>query len=62
MYANQREDKTRVNVWQRIKRNEQGLRSARRNDESVDLVYALKGALNAKHVHLMIMVTPPQLL
>ncbi len=51
MYAKQREDDSCAYVWQRIKRTTQGLRSAGRNVEFVYLAYALKGALNAEHVH-----------
>jgi hypothetical protein len=51
MYAKKREDETCVDIWQRIKRNAQGLRSTRRTVELADLVDALKGALNAEHVH-----------
>jgi hypothetical protein len=43
-------------VWQRIKRNTQGLRNAGRTVETMDLVDALKGSLNLEHVHLMITV------
>jgi hypothetical protein len=56
MYAKQREDETCVDFWQRIKRNAQGLRGARRKVELVDLADALKGALNAEHVYWMLMV------
>jgi hypothetical protein len=47
MYAKQREDETRVDVWQRIKRNAQGLRSAGRTVDSFDMADVLKGAINA---------------
>ncbi len=42
MYAKQRDGKTCIDVWQRIKRNAQGLRSAGRTIETIDLVDALK--------------------
>ncbi len=56
MYAKQRGDETCVDVLQRIKRNAHGLRSACRKVKFVDLADTLKGALNAEHVHWMIMV------
>ena len=51
IYAKQRDGETCVDVWQRIKRNAQGLRSARRTIETMDLVEALKGSLHPEHVH-----------
>ncbi len=56
MYAKQRDGETCIDVWQRIKRNAQGHRSARRTVETVDLTNALKGSLNPEHVHWMITV------
>jgi len=56
MYAKQRDGETYVDVWQRIKRNAQGLRSAGRNIETMDLADALKGSLHPEHVHLMITI------
>ena len=43
-------------MWQRIKRNSQGLRNACRTIEMKDLVDVLKGSLHPKHVHGMITV------
>ena len=44
MYAKQRDGETCVDhVWQRIKRNAQGLRNAGRIIETMDLGDALKG-------------------
>jgi hypothetical protein len=43
-------------VWQRIKRNAQGLRSAGRTIETMDFAYALKGSLHSEHVHEMIIL------
>ena len=51
MYAKQRDSETCVDVRRRIKRNAQGLRSAGRNIEKMDLADALKGSLQPKHVH-----------
>ena len=51
MYAKQRDGETCIEVWQRIKRNAQGLRSAGRTIETKDLANALKGSLNPEHVH-----------
>ena len=56
MYAKQREGESCIDVWQRIKRNAQGLRSAGRPVETMDLADALKGSLNSEHVHWMITV------
>jgi len=46
IYAKQRDGEAYINVWQRIKRNAQGLRSAGRTIETMDLVDALKGSLH----------------
>ena len=43
-------------MWQRIKRNAQGLRSACRTVETMDLGGALKGSLDLEHVRWMITV------
>jgi hypothetical protein len=51
MYAKQRDGETCVYVWQRIKRNAQGLRSARRTIETMDLADALKESQHPEHVH-----------
>ena len=51
MYAKQRDGDTCVDVWQRIKRNSQGLRSAGRTIETMDLADALNGSLHQEHVH-----------
>ena len=47
MYAKQRDGETRVDMWQRIKRNAQGLRSVGQTIETMDLVDALKGSLHS---------------
>jgi len=51
IYAKQRNGETCVDVWQRIKRNAQGFRSACRTIETMDLVDALKGSLHPEHIH-----------
>jgi hypothetical protein len=51
MYTKQRDGETCVDVWQRIKRNAQGLRSASRTIKTMDLVDALKTSLHLEHVH-----------
>ncbi len=56
MYAKQRDGETCSDVWQRKKRNAQGLRSAWRTVEKIDLADALKGSLKSEHAHLMITV------
>ena len=57
MYAKQRDGETCVDVWQRKKkRKAQGLRSASRTIETMDLVNALKDSLHPEHVHWMITV------
>jgi hypothetical protein len=56
MYAKQRDGETCVDVWQRIKRNAQGLRSAGRPIETIDLADAFKGSLHPEHVHWMITI------
>jgi hypothetical protein len=56
MYAKQKDGETCGDVWQRIKRNAQGLRSASRTIETIDLADALKGSLHLEHVHWMITV------
>jgi len=50
MYARQRDGETCVDVWQRRKRNAQGLRIACRTIETMDLADALKGSLHPEHV------------
>jgi hypothetical protein len=57
MYGKQRDDETCDDVWQRIKRNPNGLccaTSARCEVDEVYLAGALKGSLNTYHVHWMI--------
>jgi hypothetical protein len=56
MYAKQRDGETCVDVWQRIKRNAQELRSEGRTIEIMDLADAFKGSLHPEHVHWMITV------
>ena len=56
MYAKQRDGEACLDVWQRIKRNARGLRSAGRTVETIDLADALKGSLNSEHVQWMIRV------
>jgi hypothetical protein len=56
MYAKQRNGENCVDVWQRIKWNAQGLCSAGRTIETMDLADALKGSLHPEHVHWMISV------
>jgi len=56
MYAKQRDAETCIDVWQRIKRNAQGLRNASRTIETMDLVDALKGSLHPERVHLIITI------
>jgi hypothetical protein len=56
MFAKQRDGKTCVDMWQRLKRSAQGLRSACRTIETMDLVDALNGSLHPKHVPWMIIV------
>ena len=56
MSAKQRDVETCVDVWQRIKRNAQGLRSASRTIETTDLADALKGSLHPERVHWMITI------
>ena len=51
IYAKQRDGETCVYVWQRINRNAQGLRSACRTIETMDLADTLKGSLHPEHVH-----------
>jgi len=51
MYAKQRDGETCAYVWQRIKRNAQGLRIAGRAIEAMDLADALKGSLHPELVH-----------
>jgi len=43
-------------VWQRIKKNAQGFRSACRTIKTIDLADALKESLHLEHVHWMIIV------
>jgi hypothetical protein len=50
MYAKQRDGETCVDVWQRIKRNVQGLRNAGQTIETMDLPDVLKGSLHPEHV------------
>jgi hypothetical protein len=56
MYAKQTDGETCIDVWQRIKRNAQGLRSACRTIETMDLADALKGSLHPEYVHWMIAI------
>ena len=56
MDAKQRDGETCVDVWQRIKMNAQGLRSACRTIETMYLADALKGSLHPEHVHWMITI------
>ena len=56
MYAKQRDGETCLDVWQRIKRNAQGLRSACRTIETIFLADALKESLHPEHVRWMIIV------
>ena len=51
MYAKYRDGETCIDVWQRIERNAQGLRSSWRNIDTMDLVDTLKDSLNPEHVH-----------
>jgi hypothetical protein len=51
MHAKQRDGETCVDVWQRIKRNAQGLRNANRTIETMDLADALKRSQHPEHVH-----------
>ncbi len=43
-------------IWQRIKRNDQGLRIAGQTVDIFDMADALKGSLNPKHVHWIITI------
>jgi len=54
MYAKQRDGETCVDVWQRIKINARGLRSAGRTIETMDLADDLKGSFYPEHIHWMI--------